>query len=48
MKDVEDLLKKEKHILERLVKELLKREELDYDEIKEIFDEYKAVKKSEE
>ena len=40
IKEVEALLKKERHILERFVKELLEREELDYDEIKEIFDEY--------
>lgn len=48
MKDVEELLTKEKNILERFVKELLAREELDYDEIKEIFDEYKVEKKTRE
>ena len=30
---------------ERFVKELLKREELDYDDIKEIFDEYEVKSK---
>ena len=46
MKEVEELLAKEKHILERFVKELLAREELDYDDVKEIFDEYKVGKKN--
>ena len=46
MKEVQALLEKEKHILERFVKELLKREELDYDDIKEIFDEYGTKKKT--
>ncbi len=36
---------KEKHVLERFVKELLAREELDYDDVKAIFDEYKLEKK---
>ncbi|MFA5143381.1 MAG: AAA family ATPase [Candidatus Omnitrophota bacterium] len=40
LKDVEDLLIKEKVILERFVKELLEKEELDYDEIEKIFQEY--------
>ncbi len=40
LKDVEELLKKEKEILERFVKELLEKEELDYDEIDAIFKEY--------
>jgi len=40
IKEVEELLKKEKPVLERCVKELLDREELDYDEVKEIFDDY--------
>jgi len=40
IKEVEELLRKERHILDRFVKELLEREELDYDEVKEIFDEY--------
>jgi len=39
-KEVGALLKKEKHILERFVKELLEKDELDYDDIKAIFDEY--------
>lgn len=38
--DVEELLKKQWDILERFVKELLAREELDYDEIEAIFKEY--------
>ncbi|MFA6321262.1 MAG: AAA family ATPase [Candidatus Omnitrophota bacterium] len=40
LKDVEALLLKEKPILERFVKELLEKEELDYDEIENIFNEY--------
>lgn len=40
LKDVEDLLSKEKPILERLVKELLAKEELEYDEVEAIFLEY--------
>ena len=40
IKDVEDLLAKEKPILERLVKELLAKEELEYDEVETIFQEY--------
>lgn len=40
MKEVEALLIKEKPILERLVKELLDKEELEYDEIESIFNEY--------
>ena len=46
IKDVEELLIKEKHILGRFVKELLDREELDYDDVKEIFEEYKVQKKT--
>jgi cell division protease FtsH len=42
--EVQNLLMKEKHILERFVKELLKREELDYDDVKEIFNEYDTAK----
>lgn len=38
--EVERVLKAEKHILDRFASELLKREELDYDEIVEIFQEY--------
>jgi cell division protease FtsH len=40
LKDVEALLTKEKLLLERFVKELLEKEELDYDEIENIFNEY--------
>ncbi len=40
LEDVEGLLKKEKELLERFVKELLEKEELDYDEIDSIFKEY--------
>ena len=40
LKDVEDLLVKEKPIIERLVKELLEKQELEYDEVEAIFQEY--------
>ncbi len=40
LKDVEALLAKEKLLLERFVKELLEKEELEYDEIENIFNEY--------
>jgi cell division protease FtsH len=40
LKDVEELLSKEKTLLERFAKELLEKEELDYDEIDAIFKEY--------
>jgi len=40
LKDVEALLKKEWAIVERFVKELLEKEELEYDEIETIFNEY--------
>lgn len=40
LKEVEDLLQKEKPLLERFVKELLEHEELEYDEIESIFKEY--------
>jgi len=40
LKEVEDLLKKEWEIVERFVNELLKKEELEYDEIEAIFKEY--------
>ena len=40
LKEAEDLLTKERPILERFVKELLEKEELDYDEIDSIFKEY--------
>jgi cell division protease FtsH len=40
LKDVETLLQKEKPILERLIKELLAKEELEYDEVEAIFNEF--------
>jgi len=40
IKDVEDLLKKEDILLERFTKDLIEREELEYDEIEAIFAEY--------
>ncbi|MBU4458191.1 MAG: AAA family ATPase [Candidatus Omnitrophica bacterium] len=40
LKEVEELLKKEWTIVERFVKELLEKEELEYDEIEDIFKEY--------
>lgn len=40
LKDVEEILKKEWNIVERFVKELLAKEELEYDEIDAIFKEY--------
>ncbi len=40
LKDVESLLVKEKPLLERFVKELLEKEELEYDEIENIFNEF--------
>jgi len=40
MKDVEDLLRKENILLDRFAKELVEREELEYDEIEAIFAEY--------
>lgn len=40
LKEVEDLLNKEWTIVERFVKELLEKEELEYDEIEDIFKEY--------
>jgi cell division protease FtsH len=40
LKNAEDLLKKEWPIVERFVKELLEKEELEYDEIEAIFTEY--------
>jgi len=43
LKDVEDLLNKEKEVAERFVKELLEKQELDYDEIDAIFKEYGKV-----
>jgi cell division protease FtsH len=40
LKEVENLLKKEKELLDRFAKELLEKEELEYDEIEAIFREY--------
>ncbi len=40
LKNVEDLLTKERPLLDRFAKELLEKEELDYDEIDAIFKEY--------
>ena len=40
LKDVEELLVKERVLLDRFAKELLDREELDYDDIDAIFKEY--------
>jgi len=40
LKETEDILKKEWNIVERFVKELMAKEELDYDEIEVIFKEY--------
>jgi cell division protease FtsH len=39
-KEVEELLIKEKPVLERLVKDLLEKEELEYDEVEAIFNEF--------
>lgn len=43
LKDVEDLLTKEKALLERFVKELLAKDELEYDEIDAIFKEFGKI-----
>ncbi len=40
LKDVQDLLTKERHIFDRFAQELLDKEELEYDEIEAIFNEY--------
>ena len=40
LKDVEDLLRKEKDLFERFARELLAKSELDYDQIEAIFTEY--------
>lgn len=44
VKDVEEILKKEWKIVERFANELLKKEELEYDEIEKIFKEYGVEK----
>ncbi len=43
LREVEELLKKERPILDRFAEELLKREELEYDDIEAIFKEYDSV-----
>ncbi|MCK4463953.1 MAG: hypothetical protein KAU58_06545, partial [Candidatus Omnitrophica bacterium] len=43
--EVEDLLKAERVLLDRFAKELLQREELEYDEIEEIFKSYNKTKR---
>jgi len=43
LKEVEDLLKSERVILDRFAKELLAKEELEYDDIEAIFKEYNKV-----
>jgi hypothetical protein len=40
MKEVEELLRREDVLLERFTEELLKKNELEYDEIEAIFKEY--------
>ncbi|MBI4970268.1 MAG: hypothetical protein HZC17_00290 [Candidatus Omnitrophica bacterium] len=40
LKEVEELLRKENEVFERFARELLKREELEFDEIEAIFNEY--------
>lgn len=44
LKEVEDVLKKERAILDRFARELLAKEELDFDEIEDIFKEYNKTK----
>jgi len=46
VKEVDELLKKEWKIIERFANELLQKEELEYDEIEEIFKEYKKISNS--
>jgi len=46
LKEVEDLLTKERDLLETFAQELLKKEELDYDEIVELFKKYGKEKSS--
>jgi len=40
LKEVEELLKKEEPLLERLARELVAKEELNYDEVEAIFNEF--------
>ena len=40
LKNVESRISKERNLLDRFAQELLKKEELDYDEIQNIFNEY--------
>jgi ATP-dependent Zn protease len=42
--EVEEVLKKEEKLLERLAKELIAREELNYDEIESIFKEFNKAR----
>ncbi|HBT60507.1 MAG TPA: hypothetical protein DEB40_02020 [Elusimicrobia bacterium] len=46
IKEVEETLRREMHILDRFAQELVKRDELDYDEIVSIFQEYGKPPKS--
>jgi len=46
LNEVEALLKKEDAILDRFAQELLTKEELEYDEIESIFNEFKKTKRS--
>jgi cell division protease FtsH len=46
LKEITDLLKKEEPLLDRLAKELVKKEELNYDEIEAIFKEFSKVRPS--
>lgn len=45
LKEVEDLLKQERTILDHFSKELLQKEELEYDEIEDIFKKYNKTKR---
>lgn len=44
LKEVMDLLKREEPLLERLAKELIAKDELNYDEIEAIFKEFGKVR----
>ena len=46
-KEVENLLKEDDEVFEKLVKEILEKEELEYDEIDRIFKEYDAKRAAE-
>ena len=45
-KDVEELLKAEKELLDRFAKDLLEKEELEYDDIEEVFKEHNKTKRA--